>query len=101
MEVFAIRREDRDLICPGMRVLIGPELLGAELYGGEDPESLKVWLGKEVTVKNISPYGDWTFSIEEDSEADFFIEEVECIVDVYEEIEESDASLSILLGGYA
>lgn len=101
MEVFAIRREDRDLISPGMRVLIGPELLGAELYGGEDPESLKVWLGKEVTVKNINPLGDWTFSIEEDSEAHFFIEEVERIVDVDEEIEESDASLSILLGGSA
>jgi hypothetical protein len=84
-----------------MRVLIGPELLGAELYGGDDPESLKVWLGKEVTVREIHPYSDWTFSIEEDSEANFFIEEVERIVDVDEEIEESDAPLSILLGGSA
>lgn len=98
MEVFAIRREDRDLISPGMRVLIGPELLGAELYGGEDPESLKVWLGQEVTVAKIHPSGDWTFSIEEDGEAAFFIEEVECIVEDTE-IEESDESLSVLLGG--
>ena len=56
---------------------------------------------KRSPLKNIHPYGDWTFSIEEDSEANFFIEEVECIVDVDEEIEESDASLSILLGGSA
>lgn len=97
--MFAIRREDRNLIVPGMRVLIGPELLGVELYGGEDPESLKIWLGKEVTVKDIHPIGDWTFSIEEDDEANFFIEEVECIVDIDEEIEESDASISVLLGG--
>lgn len=97
--MFAIRREDRDLIYPGMRVLIGPELLGAELYGGEDPESLKVWLGKEVTVESINPNGDWTFNIEEDSEANFFIEEVACIVDIDEEIEESNASLTVLFGG--
>jgi hypothetical protein len=83
-----------------MRVLIGSELLGAELYGGEDPESLKVWLGKEVTVRQIHPFGgDWTFGIEEDPGANFFIEEVECIVDGAEEIEESDASLSMILGG--
>ena len=87
------------MIFPGMRVLIGPELLGAELYGGEDPEEIKVWLGKEVTVARVYPSGDWTFSIEEDNNANFFIEEVECIVDVDEEIEESDASISALLGG--
>ncbi len=86
------------MISPGMRVLIGPELLGAELYGGEDPESLKVWLGKEVTVAKINPSGDWTFGIEEDGNAWFFIEEVECIVDDTE-IAESDESLSVLLGG--
>lgn len=96
--MFAIKREDRYLISPGMIVRIGPELLGSELYGGEDPESLKVWLGKEVTVAKIYPSGDWTFTIEEDGDAAFYIEEVECIVDDIE-INESDASLSVLLGG--
>jgi hypothetical protein len=68
------------------------------LYGGEDPESLECWLGKEVTVRKIYPHGDWTFGIEEDEDAVFFIEEVECIVDDTE-IKESDESLDILIGG--
>ena len=98
--MFTIRREDRDLIFPGMRVLIGPELKGAELYGGEDPEFLKCWCGKEVTISKISPHGDWTAGIEEDESAFFFIEEIECIVDDIE-INESDEPFSILIGGVA
>lgn len=86
------------MILPGIRVLIGPELLGAELYGGEDPESLKYWCGKEVTISRVEPNGDWTAGIEEDPDAFFFIEEIECIIDDTE-IDESDEPLSIIIGG--
>ena len=86
------------MISPGMRVLIGPELLGVELYGGEDPESLMEWCGREVTVRKISMAGDFPVGIEEDHDAWFCMEEIECIIDETE-IDESDEPLSIIIGG--
>lgn len=96
--MFAIRREDRNILEPGMRVLISSELKGAELYGGEDPENLMEWCGSEVTVRTISMSGDFPVGIEEDHDAWFCMEEIECIIDDTE-IEESDTSIGVLFGG--
>lgn len=81
-----------------MRVLISSELKGAELYGGEDPENIMEWCGREVTVRTISVAGDFPVGIEEDDNAWFCMEEIECIIDDTE-IDESDEPLSILIGG--
>lgn len=88
------------MLEPGMRVLISSELKGAELYGGEDPESIMEWCGREVTVRQISMLGDFPVGIEEDHDAWFCMEEIECIIDDTE-INESDEPLSILIGGVA
>lgn len=93
-EVSKIRQEDHELLEPGMRVRIMPRLMGAELYGSEYTK----WLGQEVTVRHVTRYGEWAVGIEEDKDVEFYMEEIECIVDDTE-IAESEESIDILLGG--
>ena len=96
-----IKKEEYTLISPGMRVRIASRLCGAELYDAEDPSSLRMWCGKEVTVKNVVPFSDGAHKVfvEELSPQSlyFYMEEIECIV-TDEEISESDESIAILLG---
>lgn len=93
-----MNRDDRFLLEPGVRVRIGPKLLGAELYGGDDPEEFKKWCGQEATVRRIhrGVQNEWFVGIEEDMDVEFYIDEIECIVDD-SEITESDAPLDVLL----
>lgn len=86
------------MLEPGMRVLISHELKGAELYGGEDPEHMMEWCGREVTVRKVNMTGDFPVGIEEDHDAWFCMEEIDCIIDDTE-IDESDEPLSIIIGG--
>lgn len=81
-----------------MKVRIMPKLMGEELYGADDPEDYKQWLGQEVTVRQVRKYDQWIVGIEEDKDVEFYMEEIECIVEDTE-LSESDESLSILLGG--
>ena len=81
-----------------MRVRIMPRLMGAELYGADDPEDYGRWLGKEATVKYVRKYKHWFVGIEEDDDVEFYMEEIECIIEDVE-ISESDESIDILLGG--
>lgn len=76
-----------------------PRLMGAELYGGEDPEELQKWCGQEATVARITQHNDsiWMVDIEEDENACFYMEEIDCTVDDAE-IEESEELLSVLIG---
>lgn len=93
-----MRQDDCCLLEPGTRVKIGPKLLGEELYGCDDPEEIEKWCGHEVTVRATRRgiQTGWLISIEEDKNAEFYIEEIECIVDD-SEISESDAPLNVLL----
>ena len=76
-----------------------PKLMGNELYGVDDPDEYKEWLCQEVTVRHVAQYGQkWMVGIEEDKDVEFYMEEIECIVEETE-IPESDESLSALLGG--
>lgn len=93
-----IRQEDHELLQPGMKVRIMPKLMGEELYGADDPEDYAKWLGQEVTVRHVKKYEQWIIGIEEDKDVEFYMEEIECIVEE-SEITESDESLSALLGG--
>lgn len=93
-----IRQEDHELIQPGMRVRIMPKLMGEELYGADDPASLAQYCGQEVTVKAVTHYEHYMVSIEEDSGVEFYMEEIECIVEDTE-ISESEESIDTLLGG--
>lgn len=94
-----IRQEDHGLIEPGMRVMIAPELKGSELYGAEDPQELAEWCGKEVTVYEVENIlGMWMVRIVEDESAQFYMAEIECIVEDAE-ILESPEPLSIIIGG--
>lgn len=97
-EVPKIRQEDHELLEPGMRVRIMPRLMGSELYGADDPEEYEKWLGQEVTVRYVKQYGEWIVGIEEDKDVEFYMEEIECVVDDAE-IAESEESIDILLGG--
>lgn len=81
-----------------MRVRITPKLMGEELYDGDDPEALKQYCGQEVTVRKVSCYRQWMVAIEEADFAEFYMEEIECIVEETE-IHESDESISTLFGG--
>lgn len=76
-----------------------PRLMGAELYGGSDPEELQEWCGQEATVARIKQHNDsiWMVYIEENEDACFYMEEIDCMVDDAE-IEESEESLSVLIG---
>lgn len=96
--MFVIRREDINLLQPGMRVCISSELKGSEVYGGEDPEWLKKWCGQEVTIREILQNVDFPVGIEEDYGAWFCVEEIEHIVNDVD-IEESNESLESLFGG--
>lgn len=97
-EVSKIRQEDHELLEPGMRVRIMPRLMGAELYGSDDPDEYAKWLGQEVTVRYVKQYSEWIVGIKEDKGVEFYMEEIECIVDDTE-IAESEESIDILLGG--
>ena len=92
-----MQQSDNGLLYPGIRVRIGTELKGNELYEADDPEEYEKWLGKEVTVATIEKFQSWMVTIEEDKNVCFFIEEIECIVDI-PIIEESSAPISMLLG---
>lgn len=97
--MFEIREEDHELIEPGMRVLIAEQLKGSELYGSEDPQELAEWCGKEVTVYEVENIlGIWMVRIVEDESAQFYMAEIECVVEDIE-ILESDEPLSIIIGG--
>lgn len=98
MEVSKIRQEDHELLQPGMRVRIMPKLMGEELYGADDPEGLAQYCGQEVTVKEVKHYEHYMVAIEEEQGVEFYMEEIECIVEDTE-LPESDESLSALLGG--
>lgn len=87
------------MLEPDMKVQITEELKGSELYGGDDPEELKQWCGKVVTVSRVQEHVQWMVYIQEDKDACFYMEEIECIVDDGVEIEESDEPLCIILGG--
>lgn len=97
-EVSKIRQEDHELLEPGMRVRIMSRLMGSELYGGDDPEELQEWCGQEVTVARVHKHSEWMVYIEEDEDACFYMEEIECIVEDTE-IAESEESIDIILGG--
>lgn len=73
-------------------------LFGLEKYGADDPDYLKVWCGHEVTVDHVERHTDWMVYIEEDDNACFFMEEIECIIEEME-IPESDESIDVLFGG--
>ena len=78
--------------------MIAPELKGSELYGAEDPEELAEWCGKEATVCEVyNILGNWMVKIEEDDTAQFYMEEIECVVEDIE-ILESDEPLSVIIG---
>ena len=81
-----------------MRVMISSKLMGEELYGGNDPDSVAYWCGKEVTIAQICERYEFPICIEEDPDSWFCIEEIECIVEDTE-IQESDSSLADLFGG--
>ena len=94
-----MRVEDFDLISPGMRVRIGPKLLGEALYSADDPQEYVKYLGQEVTVLETFKSGDLRY-VRIDSGADdctFLIEEIECIIDDVE-IPESEESIAEYLG---
>lgn len=93
-----MRQEDHDLLQPGMRVRIAQQLMGEELYGADDPEEYEKWLGQEVTVRYVKQYSEWIVGIEEDKDVEFYMEEIECIVEDTE-ITESEESIDMLLGG--
>ena len=93
-----MRQEDHELLEPGMRVRIAQQLMGEELYGADDLEDYEKWLGQEVTVRYVKQYSEWIVGIEEDKDVEFYMEEIECIVDDTE-ITESDESIDFLLGG--
>lgn len=88
---------DHELLQPGMKIRIAPKLMGEELYGSDDPELMKAWCGKEATVKYVKEYDHWMVGIEED-DVEFFMEEIECVIEDAE-IDESGESLDVLLGG--
>lgn len=90
-------QSEHELLEPGMRVRIGPRLMGSELYGADDPETYQKWCCQEVTVKRVSRPEHWMIDIEE-GDACFFMEEIECIVDDDTEISESEESINVLLG---
>lgn len=81
-----------------MRVRIAQNLMGEELYGADDPEDYKKWLGQEVTVHSVIKSIEYMVNIEEDKGAEFYMEEIECIVGDDSEIPESEEPLGILLG---
>lgn len=95
-----MNKKDWLLLRPGMRVRIADRLRGAELYGGDDPVELQEFLGKEVTVRRVETHGDHIVLIQEDLDAAFFMEEIECIVneDTETSIEESDIPLNEFIG---
>lgn len=83
------------LIQPGTKLLVGPELLGAELYEADDPEVCEAYLGNIVTAKKIfedTHNKTWMIDIEENPHVTFFIEEIEDLAEGYEneEMEELD-----------
>lgn len=90
-----MKREEHSLIEPGMTIRIGHELHGND-YGADNPEELRQWFGKEVTVKKVDTAFDPMVWIEEDVHAQFFMEEIECIVDNEEELDESDMDITAL-----
>ena len=96
-----MRKEDAKLLTPGTKVQIGSRLLGGELYGWEDPSELKQFLGTIGTVVRVNESHDsktYTVEIEEnDTGTSFILEEIEYIVPETE-LEESDSSISDLLG---
>lgn len=79
-----------------MRVRIAQKLIGEELYGVDDPVEYEKYLGKEVTVRCIKHYREWMVGIEEDESIDFYMEEIECIIDDAD-IKESDIPIGTLL----
>lgn len=89
-------QSEHELIEPGMRVRIGPRLMGLELYGVDDPEPYKKWCGKEATVLKVDKPDHWMVYIEEDN-VEFFMEEIECVIEDAE-ISESDEHINVLLG---
>ena len=72
--------------------------MGEELYGSDDPENCKKWLGREATVKYVREYDHWMVGIEEDGSVEFYMEEIECVIEDVE-IPESDEPIDVLLGG--
>lgn len=90
-------QSEHELLEPGMRVRIGPRLMGHELYGADDPASYKKWCGKEATVLKVDKPDHWMVYIEEDDGVCFFMEEIECIIEDAE-ISESEEPISVLLG---
>ena len=96
-----MNRDDWLKLKPGMRVRIADRLWGKEMYGLDDPDELLQFLGTEVTVRKVGAHGDHVVLIEEDHDAAFFMEEIECVVgdeDNGKSIEESDIPLSDFIG---
>lgn len=79
--------EEHGFLERGMRVLIGPELRGNELYGMDDPEDYLDYLCKEGVVEKVyEAHGDptWFVDVMMDDCGDlvkknFIIEEIQCI----------------------
>lgn len=96
-----MRKEDIGLLTPGTRVLVGPKMLGMELYGWSDPKELEKYLGKEMTVDRVREADvEKTFYVDlvgTDTVPSFIIEEIECIIPDTE-LEESDMDLGSLIG---
>lgn len=90
---------DFDKIQPGMRVRIGPELLGRALYDTYDPPEYVKYLGQEATVLETLKTGCCRYVRIDNGEDDctFLIEEIECIIDD-DEIPESEESIADFLG---
>lgn len=90
-------QSEHELLEPGMRVRVGPRLMGHELYGADDPAPYKKWCGKEVTVSKVDKPDHWMVYIEEDDGVCFFMEEIECVIEDAE-ISESEEPINVLLG---
>lgn len=80
-----------------MKIRIATKLIGEALYACDDPVEMKAWCGKEATVKYVKEYTAWMVGIEE-ADFEFFMEEIECIIEDTE-IDESGEPLEVLLGG--
>lgn len=91
-----MRKEDATLLESGMLVRIGDRLLGEEIYGEEDPELYKKYLGCVATVNRVGQEGSDRIMVdvtvlEYNQELTLFIEEIDRV------LEEEDTPLDMVI----
>ena len=94
---------------PGDKIVVGNEFRGGDLYGWEDSDQLREYLGKVITVKNVhelTALGTAEVYFEEDGgDLPFLAEEIDGFVfaagesDLGDVFSSEDFSLLNLLGG--